>query len=247
MSPVAGLTDPTTPPDTSAAATVAPRAGASIIAFEERDACPDCGAPMAADQRYCLACGHRRGDPRLPFMDAATSTGSADARAGAGRTPPPPPPSKQSSRGWNPNAALIVGVAILILAVGLGFLVGRAGHEGSSSANHGSERITIESAGENLPPQARPAPLVETPGTGRGNHHKSAKSPGGATKSKHPSKSESLLEVQEEQALRETQRQLHAKVPLPKPTAKLGESCEQGTAGCGKDKKFEGVFFGAEE
>jgi hypothetical protein len=25
---------------------------------------------MLPDQRYCLACGARRGDPRLPFMDA---------------------------------------------------------------------------------------------------------------------------------------------------------------------------------
>ena len=32
--------------------------------------CPSCGKPMATDQRYCLECGSRRGDPRLPFMDA---------------------------------------------------------------------------------------------------------------------------------------------------------------------------------
>jgi hypothetical protein len=133
----------------------------------------------------------------------------------------------------------------LILAVGLGFLVGRAGHEGSS-AKHGSERITIES-GEVLPPEARPAPGVEIPGTGRRNAHRSAKSPGVATESKPPSEAESLLEVEPEEAIRETEAQLHAKVPLAKPTAKVGESCEQGTAGCGKDKKFKGVFFGAEE
>jgi hypothetical protein len=86
----------------------------------------------------------------------------------------------------------------LILAVGLGFLVGRAGHESSSSDNHG--------------PRAESAPQVE-----------------------------------EETATRKTQEQLHAKVPLAKPTAKLGESCTQGTLGCGKSKKFNGVFFGAEE
>jgi hypothetical protein len=235
MSPVAGLADPTTPSVP----------GGPILAFEERDSCPDCGASMAADQRYCLACGHRRGDPRPPFLDAVASIDFADAAGGPGRTPPPPP-SRQGSRGWSPNAALIAGVATLILAVGLGFLVGRAGHEGSSSANHGPERITIESGGEDRAPEARSEPRAESaPKPGAESGHES---PGGATESKHPSEAESHLEVEEEETARRiTREQLHAKVPLPKPTAKLGESCTQGTPGCGKSKKFNGVFFGAEE
>jgi hypothetical protein len=36
------------------------------------DRCPNCDAPMAADQRYCTECGQRRGQPRLPFMDGRT-------------------------------------------------------------------------------------------------------------------------------------------------------------------------------
>jgi hypothetical protein len=219
MSPVAGLTDPTTPSVP----------GGSILAFEERDSCPDCGASMAADQRYCLACGHRRGDPRPPFLDAVTPIDFADAGGGPSRSLPPPP-SRQGSRGRNSNAALIVGVATLILAVGLGFLVGRAAHEGSSSANHGPERIKI--GGEPLAPEPRSEPHAEiAPKPNGGSGHETA---------------ESHLEV-EETARRITREQLHAKVPLPKPTAKLGESCTQGTPGCGKSKKFNGVFFGAEE
>jgi hypothetical protein len=236
MSPVAGLTDPMTPSVP----------GGSNLAFEERDSCPDCGASMAADQRYCLACGHRRGDPRPPFLDAVTSMDFADAGGGPGRTLPPPP-SRQGSRSRNSNAALIVGVATLILAVGLGFLVGRAGHEGSSSANHGSERITIESGVEPIAPEPRSEPHAESaPKPNGGSGHESAESPGGAKESNHPSGPESHLEV-EETGRRETEELLHAKVPLPKPTAKLGEVCTQGTPGCGKSKKFNGVFFGAEE
>ncbi len=34
---------------------------------QEGEACPNCAAPMAADQRYCLNCGARRGEPRVPF------------------------------------------------------------------------------------------------------------------------------------------------------------------------------------
>ena len=218
MSPVAGLTDPTTPSVP----------GGSILAFEERDSCPDCGASMAADQRYCLACGHRRGDPRPPFLDAVTSMDFADAGGGPGRTLPPPP-SRQGSRGRNSNAALIVGVATLILAVGLGFLVGRAGHEGSSSANHGPERITIESGGEPRAPEPAPNPARKRSRPDGGSGHESAK-PGGAAESKHPSEPESLLGVRRRngqtdnprtasrqgaaaQAHREARRILHARHP----------------------------------
>jgi len=34
----------------------------------EGDPCPTCATPLAADQRYCLACGERRAEPRLDFM-----------------------------------------------------------------------------------------------------------------------------------------------------------------------------------
>jgi hypothetical protein len=243
MSPVAGLTDPTSPP----VRPVSPAAGESIIAFEERDSCPVCEAPLATDQRYCLTCGHRRGDPRLPFLDAATSADFAAARAGTGRTSPPPP-SRQGSRGRSPNASLIAVVAVLILAVGLGFLIGRAGHEGGSAANQGTERITIEGGGEAPAPEALSDPQAESaPKPDGRSGHESAGPPGGATESKQPPGPESLPEVQEDKAQRETQEQLHAVVPLAKPTAKVGESCTRGTPGCGKNKKFNGVFFGAEE
>ena len=34
----------------------------------EGEPCPTCATPLAADQRYCLACGERRAEPRLDFM-----------------------------------------------------------------------------------------------------------------------------------------------------------------------------------
>ena len=54
--------------------------------------CAACGEPLAADQRYCLSCGERRGPPRLdPLAHArgrAPSAGAAPA-AGAARRPAP--------------------------------------------------------------------------------------------------------------------------------------------------------------
>ena len=63
--------------------------------------CPSCGALVAADQRYCLECGHRRGDPRLPFMDAVVfmdamnrppETASASTKSKKRAASPPMPP-----------------------------------------------------------------------------------------------------------------------------------------------------------
>ena len=59
--------------------------------------CPSCGAQMAADQRYCLECGLRRGDPRLPFMDAVVFM-DAIKRPGRGR-PTLPLPRPSAARG----------------------------------------------------------------------------------------------------------------------------------------------------
>ena len=36
---------------------------------EEGERCTGCGVPLAEDQRYCLNCGGRRGNARVPFMD----------------------------------------------------------------------------------------------------------------------------------------------------------------------------------
>ena len=50
-------------------------------------ACPSCAAPLGPGQRYCLACGERRGT--LP-EHVATMLGVATAA----EPPPPPPPSR---------------------------------------------------------------------------------------------------------------------------------------------------------
>ncbi len=59
---------------------------------EHGEPCRGCGAPLAADQRYCLNCGLRRGEPRVDFrghMGAANGDRGAEERngprGGAGR------------------------------------------------------------------------------------------------------------------------------------------------------------------
>ena len=50
---------------------------------EDGEPCDPCGAPLAADQRYCLECGARRGEPRVPIE--LTRAGADGAAPGAAR------------------------------------------------------------------------------------------------------------------------------------------------------------------
>jgi len=216
-----------------------------MAAFGGNDSCPNCGAQMAADQRYCLNCGHRRGDPRLPFMDAVVFMESMSAPPGGAAPPPPPAPaSGGSSSRMNANAALIAGVATLVLAIGVGFLIGRAGHDGSGNAAAQAPIKVIEVGGGGGESTATAA--TEEAGAGSektAKTSKGAKSSGGGAKRKKPADVKEGSKEEEELAAEKTAETLHAEGPLAKPTAKVGESCEKGTPGC-EGEKFTGNFFG---
>jgi hypothetical protein len=216
-----------------------------MAAFGGNESCPNCGAQMAADQRYCLTCGHRRGEPRLPFMDAVVFMESMNA-PGAGAGSPPPPPSTASKSGrMNANAALIAGVATLVLAIGVGFLIGRSGHENSAPAAAAPQIIKVEggsgrggveetaSSAEESSIGGKSGNEAKSGGETAGNGGKSAKAPEAKEEAK-----------QEEEAAAKTAEVLHAEGPLAKPKASVGEACEKGTPGCGQSGKFEGNFFG---
>jgi hypothetical protein len=88
--------------------------------------CASCGAPMADDQRYCLHCGERRvttssflasGHPSNAFGQAPPAAPTAFAQA----TEPP------GGRPFN-ITAVIAGVGVLLLAMGVGVLIGRSGN-----------------------------------------------------------------------------------------------------------------------
>src|SRR5689334_1900758 len=101
------------------------------------EACPNCRRPMAPDQRYCLECGQRRGEPRLPLMDA---------RAMQPALPPPSPPPMQR-RHMSPNATLVAGIATLLLAMGVGVLIGNSGKSSSASSTPAVQVVKVPGAG----------------------------------------------------------------------------------------------------
>ena len=123
---------PSAPPPVPTPRHPARRHPAGPAGFEQ---CPSCGALVAVDQRYCLECGHRRGDPRLPFMDAVVFMDAMNR--------PPETASastKGKKRGISPNAALIAGVGTLLLALGIGVLIGRSGNHTSAPREPGADR-----------------------------------------------------------------------------------------------------------
>lgn len=106
---------------------------------ETGETCRECGALLAADQRYCLNCGRRHGGPRVDFRQHLPAENGVVAN---GSTPPPPagtaataaapPAPEKSQRDYAPLAA-VGGIAVLGLMLLVGVLIGRGGGESTSA------------------------------------------------------------------------------------------------------------------
>lgn len=90
----------------------------------QRETCAACGGVLLPDQRYCLNCGWRRTDSRVPYAEllggeAPDATGGAPGRPGAASA------AAVSGAGWSPVVAM-VGVGVVTLVLGVGVLIGRS-------------------------------------------------------------------------------------------------------------------------
>ena len=119
-------------PANASAATVS-----SSLVAAAGDSCADCNAKLAADQRYCVECGTRRGEHRIPFMDAMLRPAPQAE---------PAPPTKRGRVRMTANGTLIAGVGTLLLAMGIGVLIGRSGHDAGWSRN-AQQVITVQGGG----------------------------------------------------------------------------------------------------
>ena len=97
---------------------------------------------MAEDQRYCLECGERRA-PVSEFLRSGPPTAAA--------TPPAPPhvPPAAAGAGGSPRSSstlsLLAGVGVLLIALGVGVLIGRGGS--SRATTTPPEVVTVAGAG----------------------------------------------------------------------------------------------------
>jgi hypothetical protein len=182
--------------------------------FATTNACPNCGALMAADQRYCLQCGERR-----------TGGGLRDALPRA-QTPAPAAPKRDRMR-LTPNSSFIAGVATLLIALGVGVLIGRSGDDGPARAAT-PQVVTVAGSAA---------------GTGTTTDTTAAATTSANSKKKSRKKSSSADEVTDSTAQNAAATAKKNGVKLPPKVVKVGEKCETGAKGC-EGGKFTGNFFG---
>jgi hypothetical protein len=167
---------------------------------------------MAPDQRYCIQCGERRTGGGL--RDSLPRNQVAAAPAAAPR------------RAWlTPSSSLIAGIATLLLAMGVGVLIGRSGDNGSGRA--ATPQVVTVSAGAGGTAAAGGA----TAGAASATSTSSSKKKGKSSKSK----------VGGTSSIDATAKKNGVKLP-PK-VVKVGQKCEKGAKGC-QGGKFTGDFFG---
>jgi hypothetical protein len=198
--------------------------------------CPNCDAGLAPDQRYCLACGQRRGDPRLPFMDAVVFMESAK-RPVKVETPAAPAPARPDRRPIiSANASLVAGVATLVLAIGVGVLIGRSGEGGSSNAAAPAPQIIRVGGGGG-----------EVASTSNAKEGKGSTSIGGGGKSKSTTKKKAQKKLETgDSGTTKAVEEVYEPAPgvkIAPPEQQVGGKCDPSVAGCGDNGKFEGTFF----
>ena len=118
-------------------------AGPASEAAGGMEPCVTCGAPLAPDQRYCLECGTRRagtpGPGALVSRERTVSVPGGPAAAAATEIVLPP------DAGWRNPTAIIAGVGCLLLAMGVGVLIGHAGKARTITAP--AQVITVAGGG----------------------------------------------------------------------------------------------------
>jgi uncharacterized membrane protein YvbJ len=186
-----------------------------LVSARSAERCTNCGSPLAPDQRYCVECGERRGKARFSFESLAVPKAAAPA------SPKPPRRPRVSS-----SFSFIAGVATLVLALGVGVLIGH---------NTNTPKQTAA---------ATPNQTIKVEGLGGSNNN--ASSNASKTNSKAfkattvPKLSKTV--VKKVNAAASTVLGSGTKNLSSNPTQQVGQSCSGG-AGC-QGGKFTGNFFG---
>lgn len=199
---------------------------AELVTSAVGDRCADCHAPLASEQRYCVNCGARRGKPRF----TADSFVAQTSPAGVPVAEAPPPHRPRVS----PATTLVAGVATLLIAMGVGVLIG---HNSSSTSTRAAAQQVI-TVGAGAGTGTGPASSAST-GSSRGAKHSRSKA---AATHKTKVTVVHLTPKATKAAAAAATKVLGASAPKA-PTVTTGQSCTAGTPGC-NNGHFTGTFFG---
>lgn len=190
------------------------------------DRCVNCGALLSSDQRYCVNCGERRGKAR--FTVAETAVESAPVAS----APPRAPRRPRASSGFT----LIAGIATLLLAMGVGVLIG---HDNAGTQRPATQNITVAGGGASVAPTSSTAAASSksTAGTSKSSGTSGAKHARGAAKSK-PSAAAS------QKAAAAATKVTGGTAKVAPATVTQGSSCTAGSAGCQNGHFTGNNFFG---
>lgn len=178
--------------------------------------CANCAAPLAPDQRYCLACGQPVSPVRLSFLDVLSADAAAQTRPAAGAAvsvlpagyAPVIEPTSGANAWLRRYSGLFGLLAVLLLAILAGLLVG---HWVTQSKAPSSQTVKVEGLGSLA--AAAPAASAGTATSG-------ASTTGGSTaKTASPASSsakETAKEVAKTEAHEAQEAKAIEKAPPPK-------------------------------
>lgn len=225
-------------------------AKAPLVALGGADRCPNCAAEMAHDQRYCVQCGTRRGKPTFTLSSGASSRGpgadqggSASDRGGShgggdgwnrgGGGP--------SGGGWSSGVGLVLTIAVLLLALGVGYQIG---HGNSSSGGKTVVYSGGVSAASTTPASSA---ATTTPTSSASTSVPKAKVGADAPKTKAAQKAalkkpSAAVQKAASNAANSVLK-TSSTTKLASPTQKVGGKCTTGQEGC-QNGTFTGNFAG---
>jgi hypothetical protein len=191
------------------------------------DRCANCGAPLASDQRYCVNCGERRGKARFSFASMAAPAAVENTTVTEVRSRP-----RMSS-----GSTLVAFIATLLVAVGLGVLIGHVNTSGRTpvAATPPVQVVTVGGGGG--------GGTGASTDTTAGNSSTNTGSTNTKSSKKVPAKKVVITKVVAAKATQAASQVLGGSTNLAPPTVTQGGSCSGGQAGC-QGGQFTGNFFG---
>jgi hypothetical protein len=208
--------------------------------------CAGCGAPLAADQRYCLACGRPCSPVRLAFLDVLQSEHATAPTAVLGAPPaagyPPPSEPAGTLAALRRYSGLFGLLGVLLVSLLIGLLVG---HWLSGGTGSGKQVLEVKGFGSLAAAPATSAGSAGSGGTSTGSgsggssstgHHGSSSTGSAASHSQASTHNEGGVE---ESAAEEAAAVKEVQTTKPLPAATTVSSKTEHTTGKQHSKELK--------